>query len=171
MPIYEFFCPACNVIYSFFSLRVDTSAQPRCPRCGGAGLERCASRFAVGKSGDSEGAEAFEGAAGLDGLEGGKLERVMELLQREAGALDESDPDPRQAGRLMRQLYETAGLDAPPGMREALRRLEAGEDPETVEAEFGDAIDAETLTDAVALAKSGRRRRNQPVRDETLYDL
>lgn len=171
MPIYEYYCPTCEVIFSFFSLRVDTDAQPSCPRCGRPGLERCASRFAVGKAGKGEADEDFGGMEGLEGLEGGKLERVMDLLQREAGALDESDPDPRQAGRLMRQLYETAGLDAPPGMREALRRLEAGEDPEAVEAELGDAIDAETLTDAVALAKGGRPRRKQPERDETLYDL
>ena len=65
----------------------------------------------------------------------------------------------------------TSGLNLPPGMREALRRLEAGEDPEAIEAEFGDAIDGETLLDASALVKSKRPRTAAPARDETLYDL
>lgn len=170
MPIYEFYCSKCHTIYNFFSTRVDTETRPGCPGCAQPALERCTSRFAVGKARKDGDAGAADGDPGLDQLSGAQLERVKGLLQREAAALEENY-DPRQAGRLMRQLYETAGLDVPPGMSEAMRRLETGEDPEAIEAEFGAAIDAETMFDASALAKSGKARRSQPARDETLYDL
>ena len=59
---------------------------------------------------------------------------------------------------------------------EAIRRMEAGEDPDKIEDEMGDALD----DDAMLFAGSGGRRLNlkaikkkllPPRIDETLYDL
>jgi len=167
MPIYEFYCPDCHTVFSFLATRVDTQKQPDCPRCSRRELERRASRFALGRT-RKDGADDSPDPQNMPSE--ASLERIMHLLEREGAAIDESNPDPRQAGRLMRKLYETAGLDLPPGMHEALRRLEAGEDPEAVEAELGDSIDAEAMFDAAMLAKPSKTRR-EPARDETLYDL
>jgi hypothetical protein len=55
-------------------------------------------------------------------------------------------------------------------MEEAMRRLEAGEDPETIEAEMGDVLDGEAPAGEGAPARPARRR-GAPQRDDTLYEL
>ena len=53
--------------------------------------------------------------------------------------------------------------------QEALRRMEAGEDPEQIEADMGDILEQEEpflLQDAKT-----SKKRLRPGRDETLYDL
>ncbi|HSO66320.1 MAG TPA: FmdB family zinc ribbon protein, partial [Desulfatirhabdiaceae bacterium] len=47
MPIYEFFCQDCNIIFNFFSRRIDIETQPNCPRCQTRILSRKMSPFAV----------------------------------------------------------------------------------------------------------------------------
>jgi hypothetical protein len=72
----------------------------------------------------------------------------------------------------MRKLTDMTGLELGPGMQEALKRMEAGEDPDAIEAEMGDLLEAEepfALADKKATA--GGRKRSAPARDETLYDL
>jgi hypothetical protein len=57
-------------------------------------------------------------------------------------------------------------------MQEALKRMEAGEDPDAIEAEMGDLLEEEepfALADKKGSA-SGKKR-PAPTRDETLYDL
>ena len=34
MPIYEFACPDCRVIFNFLSKRVNPERSPTCPKCG-----------------------------------------------------------------------------------------------------------------------------------------
>jgi hypothetical protein len=83
--------------------------------------------------------------------------------------MDENDP--RQAANLMRKLSDMTGLNLGSGMEEALKRMEAGEDPEQIEQEMGDLLEGE---EPFALgeksSKKGSRMR-PPLRDETLYDL
>jgi putative FmdB family regulatory protein len=169
MPIYEFYCLDCHRIFNFLSRRADTRARPDCPRCGRPKLERKVSLFAVSK-GLSEESGADE-MPDIDIDEAG-LERVMESLAREAENIDEDDP--REAGRLMRKLFDATGLELGPGMDEAIRRMEAGEDPEKVEAEMGDVLEDEDPLGAkgkkVSLG-SLRRKVLPPSVDETLYDL
>jgi putative FmdB family regulatory protein len=133
MPIYEFYCPDCHVIYNFLSTSVDTDKRPHCPRCARPRLERQVSVFAISKG------LAEQGGDDLSGLDESKMEQAMSMLAREAGSLDEEDP--RQAARLMRRLSEAAGFELGPGMQEAMRRMEAGEDPEQIEAELGDVLE------------------------------
>jgi hypothetical protein len=101
-------------------------------------------------------------------LDESKMEKAMGLLAREAEHMDEDDP--RQAADLMRKLTDMTGLELGPGMQEALRRLEAGEDPDAIEEEMGDILEQE---DPFSLqSRSGRALKSRPpARDETLYDL
>jgi hypothetical protein len=53
--------------------------------------------------------------------------------------LDENDP--RQGAHLMRKLFDATGMPVGGGMEEALRRMEAGEDPEKIEEDMGDVFE------------------------------
>jgi hypothetical protein len=111
---------------------------------------------------------AKEQDAGMPELDEAKLGKAMSLMEREAGNLTEDDPG--QAGHFMRKLCDTTGIDLGSGMNEALRRMEAGEDPDRIEEEMGD-----ILTDRNPFAappKASRKvREKPPERDETLYNL
>ena len=78
----------------------------------------------------------------------------------------------RQAAQLMRKFSNMTGMEFGPNMQEALRRMEAGEDPEAVEADLGEALEKEDPFAAEAAA-GGRKgvRRPPPRRDEKLYEL
>jgi hypothetical protein len=62
----------------------------------------------------------------------------MRRLEGEMDSLNEEDP--RQMGRLLRRVMEESGTGLGEGMDEALRRLEAGEDPEKIEEELGEVM-------------------------------
>lgn len=163
MPIYEFYCEDCNTIFNFFSRSVNTKKRPLCPKCGQKRLKRQMSAFArlTGAKEDTD-VNDFP-------VDEAKMEKAMDMLAREAGWINEDDP--RGAARLMRRLSGVAGVDFGPGMEEALTRMEAGEDPEQVEADMGDLLENE---EPVLLTgkKMGRRIRGvAPQHDETLYDL
>jgi hypothetical protein len=97
-----------------------------------------------------------------------KMEKAMDLLAREAQGMNEDDP--RQAANLMRKFTDATGVALGPSMEEALRRMEAGEDPEQVEAEMGDLLEEEEPF--IFEGKKGRGvKRARPRRDETLYEL
>jgi hypothetical protein len=99
-----------------------------------------------------------------------KMEQAMQMLAGEADKLNEDDP--KQAANLMRKLSDMTGLKLGDGMDEALRRMEKGEDPEQVEAELGDILEEEDpFSLQTKTAKSSKKRRKEPLRDETLYDL
>jgi putative FmdB family regulatory protein len=165
MPIYEFYCSDCHRIFNFLSRKVGTRRRPACPRCGRPRLERRVSRFAVSK-GRSEPAEE-----GMPDIDEARLEQAMASMAGEAEAIDEEDP--RQMAGLMRRLYDATGLRLGPGMEEAMRRMEAGEDPDQIEEEMGDLLEAEdpfTLGGEGGL-KGMHRRFRPPEVDETLYEL
>jgi hypothetical protein len=97
-----------------------------------------------------------------------KMEKAMNMLAREAEGIREDDP--KQAVSLMRKLSDVAGIGFGPGMEEALSRMEAGEDPEQVEAEMGDLLNEEEPF--LIGGKKGRKvKRAEPLVDKTLYDL
>ena len=164
MPIYEFYCPECNTIFNFFSGSVNTEKRPSCPKCQKIRLERRMSVFSTSRD------RGEEEDMSIPEFDETKMEKAMNLLAKEAEHVNEDDP--RQAADLMRKLTDMTGLELGPGMQEALKRMEAGEDPETIEAEMGDLLEQE---DPFALPeKKGAARglkRPAPTRDETLYDL
>lgn len=162
MPIYEFYCADCNVLFNFFSKTVNTEKRPLCPRCKQVQLERRMSLFSISRN------QEEPDDSPLPDLDESKMEQAMNLLAREAENMDENDP--RQAANLMRKLTDMTGLNLGSGMEEALRRMEAGEDPEAVEAEMGDILGDE---DPFLLQKKPSRTGvlRPPRKDETLYDL
>ena len=165
MPIYEFYCQDCNTIFNFFSRTVNTTRTPKCPKCKRQKLSRQVSMFAVtGRAKEDSGLDDLP-------LDESKMERAMETLAREADTIDENDP--RQAANLMRKLTDMTGIELGSNMQEALRRMEAGEDPEQVEAEMGDLLEEEDpfLLPGKKGGKAGKQSRPAPLRDETLYDL
>jgi putative FmdB family regulatory protein len=162
MPVYEFFCDDCNTIYNFFSKSVNTTKRPKCPKCKKKKLKRQMSAFAR-ISGDREESDGDDLP-----IDESKMEKAMDLLAREAGSINEDDP--REAAKLMRKFTDATGASLGSGMEEALRRMEAGEDPEQVEAEMGDLIEQEEPF-IFEGKKGGKTRKAKPRRDETLYDL
>ena len=129
MPIYEFYCSQCNIVLNFFSRIVNTTKNPVCPHCRKRKLERMCSVFALtGKAAESPGDDLQVDQA--------RMERAMTSLAGEAENI--KDDDPRQAAKLMRKFTDMTGLDLGAGMKQAINRLEAGEDPEKIEADMGD---------------------------------
>lgn len=164
MPIYEFYCIKCNTLFNFFSKTINTSKTPSCPKCRIQPLSRQMSAFAfTGKARED---------SGMDDLpfDESKMEQAMRMLAGEAENINEDDP--RQAANLMRKLTDMTGMELGPGMQEALRRMESGEDPEQIEAEMGDALgDEEPFMVSGKKARAGDRKQRAPLRDDTLYDL
>lgn len=167
MPIYEFYCSRCHRMFNFLSRSVNTTRRPSCPDCGRRRLDRRPSRFAVSRGrSDREDDELdvpFDEAA---------LERAIGSLAGEAEAID--DDDPRQAARLMRRVMEASGVRLGGALEEAIRRLEAGEDPDRIEDELGDAIeDDDAIEPAGGSSKIRRiaRRWLPPTTDPTLHEM
>ena len=161
MPIYEFYCERCNTIFSFYSKSINTSKQPICPKCREMKLKRFLSIFSTlreSHEGKSEDSLPFDEE---------KMERAFGMLAREAQTINEDDP--KQAANLMRKLSEMAGLNMGKGMKEAIERMEAGEDPEKIEEEIGDILEEEPIV--LPEKKLSREKRQTPFMDETLYEL
>lgn len=174
MPIYEFYCPSNNKVYSFFSHSViDQETVPRCPDDPKLPMQRSLSRFAViGKA-----KEPSEGDEGGD-LDDPRMEAAMAELEKEMAGMDEENPDPRQMGHLMRRMSELTGEKLPGAMEEMVGRLEAGEDPDKLEEEYGDLADlydfggeGEDGAPAGETRKSLLRRLRTPRHDPQLYEL
>jgi hypothetical protein len=94
----------------------------------------------------------------------------MSQFADEAGSV--RDDDSRTMARLVRRLYDRAGMGLTDPLERALRRLEAGEDPDRIEREMGDLLDGPLLPDAAesGVPMPGRRRRALRT-DESLYEL
>ena len=77
----------------------------------------------------------------------------------------------------MRQVFAAAGLPVGTGMEEALKRMEAGEDPEKVEAEMGDVLGEDPFgvggeaVEPKARLAGLRRRLLPPSVDPELYEM
>ncbi|QQR73799.1 MAG: zinc ribbon domain-containing protein [Holophagales bacterium] len=177
MPIYEFYCPDCHTVFSFFSARIDIAARPACPQCGRPELGRRPSRFAtVSRLGS--GSEETEGESPIPGLDESRMEQAMEQLAGEMEGLggmegDES-PDPRQLARFMRRFGEVSGLEPGPKLEEMLHQLENGADPDS----FDDELGGDEGDDAAAFAEmfktkraAGGKRGGKPRIDDTLHFL
>ena len=167
MPIYEFYSPDTNKVYSFLARSLSQGKKvPRCPDKPDAKMERMLSRFAVtGQA--SEKSDAPQDAADP------RMERVMAEMEREMAGLDESNPDPKSLGRMMRKMTEATGQAMPKEMEQMIRRLESGEDPEKLEEEFGDAFEGIDLPGEEKPEDTGapRHKVGRPVRDPALYEM
>ena len=161
MPIYEFYCERCNTIFNFYSKSINTSKKPICPKCREVKLKRFLSSFSVLREGPEENKE--------DSLpfDEERMGKAVGMLAQEAQNINEDDP--KQAAHLMRKLSEMTGLNMGRGMKEAIERMEAGEDPEKIEEEMGDILEEDPF--ALQEKKVAREKPKTPLKDETLYEL
>jgi putative FmdB family regulatory protein len=167
MPVYEFYCSDCHAIFNFLSRQVNTEKRPACPRCGQPQLDRQVSRFAISRNRPEPNADGLP--AGMDET---KMEQAMMALAGEMEGAD--DNDPKVMARFMRKFTEMTGMNLGDEAREAMRRLEAGEDPEQIEAEMGDLFgEGDSIDGLFGKEKMARlkKRLEAPEHDETLYTL
>ncbi len=192
MPIYEYYCPDNNKIYSFYARTLaQAGTTPKCPDNPAFRLVKLVSPFAVTgrarKAAEKSGAESGETpptGPGADAADDPRMEAAMEAMEGEFGNVDENDP--RAMGRMMRRMAELTGEKLDGQMEEVVRKLEEGADPDALEAEMGEAFGDAEGDDPYGLApgseaKPGadpkeprqrfRLRRRPPVRDPKLYDF
>jgi putative FmdB family regulatory protein len=141
MPIYEFACPKCRRIFNFLSKRLNPDRLPVCPRCGNKKLVKQMSRFAMTKGlkepaakGD---AESDEGP--MPDMDDPRVMQAMGELERDMEHMDENNP--KHMAHMMKKMKDIM----PPGtmpkeLDVAIKRLEAGEDPEKIEEDMGDLL-------------------------------
>lgn len=172
MPIYEFYCRDCHTIFSFFSAAVGVDRLPACPRCQRAKLEKRPSTFAMLRSRGGASEEGEDGDDLFGGLDEERVERAMESLAAEMDRMGDAE-DPKALGTLFRRFGDLTGLQPGPRMEEALRRLEAGEDMDSVEGDLDldDEGGDEDLSDLFQLKKKLLRRARRPRVDDTLHFL
>ena len=143
MPIYEFACPKCRVIFNFLSQRINPDRKPICPKCGNKKMRKEMSRFAMTKglkesTAPAAGADA-QGGPPMPDMDDPRVERAMMEMERDMEHLDENNP--KHMAHMMRKMKDIM----PPGTMPkeldiAIKRLEAGEDPEKIEADMGDVL-------------------------------
>lgn len=171
MPIYEFYCPDNHRIYSFLAKSLSYADKtPRCPGNPKWKMEKLVSGFAITGRVKEAPAEGGENDSNMDA--------AMAQMEREFGNLAKGEnPDPRALAKMMRRMGELTGQKIPGQMEEMLSRLERGEDPEKLDAEFGDDLDVMgndidfASPEGLKGIKSALRRRLPPQRDPTLYDM
>ena len=170
MPIYEFYSTDTNKIYSFFARSLSYADKlPKCPDNPSARMEKMISKF------------AFTGRAKETSDSGGpdpedpRMERMMAEMERDMSGMDENNPDPRMLGRMMRKMTEATGQAMPSEMEHMIRRLEAGEDPEKLEEEFGDAFEGMDFPEEPTASRDDKSvtkaRPRRMERDPGLYEF
>src|SRR5277367_4261091 len=127
MPIYEFGCPKCRVIFNFFSQRVSPKRLPVCPKCGNKKMEKQVSNFALTRGAKEPAATEAGGAEGegpMPDLDDPRIARAMSEMERDMEHMDENNP--RHMAHMMRKMKDML----PPGsmpkeIETAIKRLEA----------------------------------------------
>lgn len=164
MPIYEFACPKCRKIYSFLSKRINPDRDPVCPKCGHKKLEKQVSAFAFNKGAKEPAAATGEAADNepMPDFDDPRVARAMSEMERDMEHMDENNP--KHMAHMMKKMKEIM----PPGSipKEfdiAVKRLEAGEDPEKIEADMGDAL-------GDFMGESGATGSGGYTKDSGLYD-
>ncbi len=175
MPIYEFYCPDNHRIYSFYARSLAYADRtPRCPDGAKYRMERMISNFAI----TGRAKEKAELPAGAD-ADDPRMASMLAEMEREFGAMDLENPDPKMLARMMRKMTALSGEKVPGEVDEMIRRMEAGEDPEKLDAEFGDAMEkfdplgpgGEESAAGEKLKAQLRALQRQPRRDPTLYEM
>jgi putative FmdB family regulatory protein len=117
MPTYEYRCDECGKRVSIFqSYEEYGEEEVHCPNCGNESLQRLISRVRFVRSEESR-LDSLSDPANWDGID---------------------EEDPRSMARMMRKMGDELGEELPPEFDEVVDRLEAGEDPEDIEASMPD---------------------------------
>ncbi len=186
MPIYEYYCPDNNRIYSFYAKTLaQGQTTPRCPDNPAFRMKKIVSPFAftggARKSRDEKPAGA--GEAGGDAAEDARMEAAMSAMEGEFANVDENDP--RAMARMMRRMSELTGEKLDGEMEEVVRKLEEGADPDELEGQMGDTMGGPEDDDPSGGGMGGeekppadpkeprhrfRLHRGPPTRDPKLHD-
>ncbi len=171
MPIYEFACPRCRRIFSFLSRRLEPDHSPVCPKCGDKNLVKQVSRFSAprgAKEPAAPGPETEEGGPPMPDLDDARVQRAMGDLERDLEHLDENNP--RHLAHMMRRMKEILpASETPKELDVAIKRLEAGEDPEKIEEDMGDVL-GDLMGGAEDEEQGGGYGGGGYTRDSGLYD-
>ena len=139
MPIYEYRCNDCRRKVSIYFRSINAAGAPRCPRCGGANLERLFSRVVVRRGGvrapAAESSEEMEGTEGFDdGMGGGGFydDDPYGMGMGPFGDMPGEDADPMELVRWTRQMSAQMGEPLDADLDRALTDIERGADPDEV---------------------------------------
>src|SRR5215469_15499558 len=139
MPIYEYACPKCRVIFNFLSKRVTPDRLPVCPKCGNKKMTKTISRFALTRGLKETPVKSEAGEPPMPDMDDPRIERAMMEMERDMEHLDENNP--KHMAHMMRKMKDLMPPGAvPKELDVAIKRLEAGEDPEKIEADMGDVL-------------------------------
>ena len=126
MPIYEYACPKCRVIFNFLSKRTNPDRLPVCPKCGNKKMTKQMSRFATSRGLKEPPAksESESGEPPMPDFDDSRMERAMMEMERDMEHLDENNP--KHMAHMMRKMKDLM----PPGsmpkeLDVAIKRLEA----------------------------------------------
>src|SRR5258707_216075 len=128
MPIYEYACPKCRVVFNFLSKRVTTDRLPVCPKCGNKKMAKQVTRFAMSRGlKEPVGKAEDAGAEGMPNFDDPRVESAMMELERDMEHMDENNP--RHMAQMMRKMKDLMPSGSvPKALDIAIKRLEAGED-------------------------------------------
>ena len=141
MPIYEYACPKCRVVFNFLSKRIAPERLPTCPKCGNKKMTKQVSRFAMSRGLKEPAAKTEAEGEGppMPDFDDARVEHAMMELERDMEHLDENNP--KHMAHMMRKMKDLMPPGAvPKELDVAIKRLEAGEDPEKIEADMGDVL-------------------------------
>ncbi len=141
MPIYEFACPKCRVIFNFLSKRLQPEQPPVCPKCGNKQMVKQMSGFAMprGLKEPTAKTETEGDEPPMPEMDDPKIQRAMSEMERDMAHLDENNP--KHMAHMMRKMKDILPAGTmPKELDVAIKRLEAGEDPEKIEEDMGDAL-------------------------------
>jgi len=164
MPIYEFACPKCRVIFNFFSKRINPERVPVCPRCGNKKLTKQVSSFAALSGGKETVDSGNESSPAMPDMDDPRVMRAMSEMERDMSQMDENNP--KHMAQMMRKMKDILPAGSIPKEFEvAIKRLESGEDPEKIEADMGD-----VFGDLMGEEPTGSAGGGNYSRDAGLYD-
>jgi putative FmdB family regulatory protein len=112
MPFYSFRCLDCKKRFDvFLSYNQYGVKAVECSHCHSQNVQRRINRVRIARSDDSR----LDDLGGMDDFDG-------------------MEDDPRALGKMMRKMSQEMGEDAAPELNEVIDRLEAGQNPDDIEA-------------------------------------
>lgn len=166
MPIYEFACSKCRRVFSFLSKRMNPDRLPVCPKCGNKKLSKQVSAFAMTRGLKESAAPTESGEEGppMPDMDDPRIMRAMGEMERDMEHMDENNP--KHMAHMLRKMKDLMPAGTmPKEMDVAIKRLEAGEDPEKIEADMGD-----VLGDLMGGPEGGGPGGGGYTKDSGLYD-
>lgn len=163
MPIYEFYCPKCNLLMDFFSRRVNTETIPNCPHCGTV-LSKEVSRIAIGSGVDAS------DEYGDSPMDDARMQAAVAAFGDHLDSISDTS-NPEQAAAIMKEFSEASGLGLNKDVKEALARIAAGEGEAGANAELDEMLSKGDFFAPSDRDQGGFVHSQPPSKDPTMYDM